>query len=83
MLMTKKRSSPVTPVRARSPHSMMIAASKSPRRASAISMSATPGNAISGARRRIGVDDRDVLAERAQRIGHRELGADRVAVGPA
>ena len=32
-------------------------------------------------RRRVAVDDMDVLAERAQRVRHGELGADRVAVG--
>ena len=32
-------------------------------------------------RRRVAVDDMDVLAERAQRVSHGELGADRVAVG--
>src|SRR5229473_1977389 len=51
MLMTKYRSSPARPVRARSPHSMMIAASKSPctRPAPSItSMPGTPGNASSG-----------------------------------
>src|SRR5580765_2245845 len=48
MLMTKKRSRPPTPVRRRSPHSMMIAASKSPSTLGARRMSRTPGNAISG-----------------------------------
>src|SRR6185436_3595769 len=42
-------SRPATPVRVRSLHSMMIAASKSPSTRSAISMSETPGKAISGA----------------------------------
>src|SRR5476649_1993315 len=46
--MTKKRSSPDTPVRARSPHSMTMAASKSPATAVAIWMPGTPGEAISG-----------------------------------
>ena len=33
-------------------------------------------------RRRVGVDDADLLAERAQRERHRHLRADRVAVRP-
>ena len=49
MFTTKNRSRPVTPVRARSPHSMMIAASNAPSTAGAMTMSWTPGNAISGA----------------------------------
>src|SRR4051812_25672671 len=48
MLMTNPRSRPATPVRARSPHSMMIAASKSPAASGAISISGTPGNSIRG-----------------------------------
>ena len=32
-------------------------------------------------RREVGVDDRDVFAHFFERVGHRELGADRVAVG--
>src|SRR6185436_508538 len=49
MLMTKDRSSPATPVRARSPHSMMIAASNSPSARGAILIPGTPANAIIGA----------------------------------
>src|SRR5438105_14991373 len=48
MLITGKRSRPLTPVRARSPHSMMIAASKSSSTAGAMRISGTPGNCISG-----------------------------------
>src|SRR5579862_7953969 len=48
MLMTKNRSSPATPVRVRSPHSMMIAASNWPSALGATRMSGTPGNCISG-----------------------------------
>jgi hypothetical protein len=48
MLMTKKSPRPLTPVRARSPHSMMTAASKSPDTWSAMMMSGTPGKVISG-----------------------------------
>src|SRR6266540_12883 len=48
MLMTQKRSRPSTPVRVRSPHSMMIAASKSPSTRGATMISGTPGNCISG-----------------------------------
>ena len=52
------------------------------RRRSAISMPATPGNAMQRRRRRVALTTRDVLAERAQRVGHRQLRADGVAVGP-
>src|SRR5919197_3860015 len=48
MLTMKRRSSPLTPVRARSPHSMMIAASKSTSTDEAIRISGTPGNCSSG-----------------------------------
>src|SRR5262245_28258635 len=49
MLITKYWSSPLTPVRARSLHSMMIAASNAPSTFGAILMSGTPGNCMSGA----------------------------------
>src|SRR5438067_4231167 len=48
MLMTKNRSRPATPVRPRSPHSMMMAASNGPSMRCAILISGTPGNCISG-----------------------------------
>src|SRR5439155_3502633 len=48
MLMTKSRSSPATPGRPRSPHSMMIAPSKSSVTRSASSISGTPGKACMG-----------------------------------
>ena len=43
---------------------------------------ATPGNAISGAGAGSALTTVDLLAERPQRVGHRQLRADRVAVGP-
>src|SRR6266516_692897 len=46
--MTKYWSSPSTPVRVRSPHSMMIAASNAPSTRGAMTMSATPGNSCRG-----------------------------------
>ena len=49
MLITKYRSSPSTPVRFSSLHSMMIAASNSPSTRSATRIDGTPGKAISGA----------------------------------
>ena len=83
MLMTKKRSRPATPVRAQ------VAALHDDRRVEvAVDAPArsrcrgTPGNAISGGGAGSRVDDRDVLAERAQRVRHRQLRADRVAVRP-
>ena len=48
MLMRKNRSRPRTPVRERSPHSMMIAASNVPTASFAMRMPGTAGNAISG-----------------------------------
>src|SRR5947209_6229280 len=48
MLITKNRSSPATAVRSSEPHSMMIAASKSPSTRGAIVMAGTPANCISG-----------------------------------
>ena len=48
----------------------------------AIRMSGTPGNAISGGGAASALTTTHVLAERAQRVRHRELRADGVAVGP-
>ena len=83
MLMTKKRSRP------RDAGARQVAAlhddrgvERRRRRWSAISMSGTPGNGMSGGGAGSALTTRDLLAERAQRVGHRQLRADRVAVGP-
>ena len=68
MLMTKNRSSPATPVRVRSPHSMMMAASKSPVDAIGDLDVGDAGKRQQRRRRAVLVDDVDVLAERAQRV---------------
>ena len=52
------------------------------RRGRAIWMSGTPGNAMSGGGAASLLTTVDLLAERAQRVRHRQLRSDRVAVGP-
>ena len=82
MLMMKRPSSPATPVRVRSLHSITITASAS---ASTVARDLDPVHAgelqvVLG--RGVGVDEPHLLAERLERVGHRQLRPDRVAVGP-
>ena len=81
MLMMKWPSRPATPVRLRSLHSITMRASAS---ASLRVRDLDPVDAREltvVVRRRVGIDEPHLLAERLERVGHRQLGADRVAVG--
>ena len=82
MLMMKRPSSPATPVRVRSLHSITITASASPSHARRDLDAVDAGELEVVLGRGIGVDDAHLLAERLERVGHRQLRADRVAVGP-
>ena len=82
MLMMKRPSRPATPVRFRSLHSITITASTSARSTAARDLDAVHAGELQVVLGRgVGVDDPDLLAERVEREGHRELRSDRVAVG--
>ena len=81
MLMTKPRSNPSTPVRVRSPHSITMTASPGSSIASGDLDRRDAGERAIGGGGGVAVDDAHVLADAAQREGHRELRADGVAVG--
>ena len=82
MLITNERSRPLTPVRARSPHSMMIARIEFAAHVIGDLDRGHAGKGLQRRRRQIAVDQVDVFAERAQRVGHGQLRSDRVAVRP-
>ena len=82
MLIVKRPSRPLTPVRFRSPDSMTISASASRPLDGARDLDAVDAGELhvvlgGGVR----VDDAHLLAERLERVGHRQLRSDRVAVG--
>ncbi len=77
MLIVKRPSSPCTPVRARSPDSITISASASVSTDLAGDLDAVDAGELEVViGRGIGVDDADFLAQRVERVGHRQLRAD-------
>ena len=78
----KRSPSPATPVRVRSLHSITMTASASRRRLRRDLDAVDAGELEIVLGRGIGVDQPDLLAERLEGIGHRQLRSDRVAVGP-
>ena len=81
MLMMKWPSRKATPVRLRSLHSITISASASASLRLGDLDAVDAGELAIVIRRGVGIDQPDLLAERLERVGHRELRSDRIAVG--